>query len=261
MSVTSGLKPLQILGLLLVLPLCGAAGEDSIDLLPGVVPSNTAPAAFPLHEGVHYKVKCLGITCGHLNLSSTLEEFNGRPAYHIVMKAKNSNFFNRIYKVDARIDSWVDAQTLSTLVYESVITEKGKTSSEHFELDREAGLIRSVEKGIEKEVEFTSAEPVLDPLAFVFRLQHLAEPGGGKISLTIMTDKGPVQTISTVRGPETRRTSRGRLQLLEIEPHPADGKMFSKKGRFSMWIDPEGPVKLYILDFKLSFGHLIAKID
>jgi hypothetical protein len=36
--------------------------------------------------------------------------------------------------------------------------------------------------------------------------------------------------------------------------------MFTKKGGFSLWVDPEDSGLLYFLDFRLSFGHLLAKI-
>jgi hypothetical protein len=253
----------RVVVLLLFLPLSlGIAAGEGIHGGPAESTAVDVEAtAFPIHDSVHYTVKCLGVTCGHLNLSSSVEDFDGRPAYHIVMTARNSKFFNRIYKVDARIDSWVDARTLSSLVYESVTTEKGKTSTERHEVDWDAGLVLSVEDGVEKIMEFSSIEPVLDPLAFIFRLQALAKKGGDEITLTLLTTKGPVQTVTTVRGPQSKRTSRGRRLLLEIEPQPADGKMFSKKGRFSLWVDPQESSTLYILDFKLSFGHLIAKID
>ncbi len=252
----------RILVLLLSLsPSLGMAAGEGLQSQPaGISDLDLETLAFPIHDAVHYTVKCLGVTCGHLYLSSSVEDLDGRPAYHIVMTAKNSKFFNRIYKVDARIDSWVDAETLSTLVYESVTTEKGETSTERHEIDLHEGTVLSIEDGVEKTLEFSSTEPVLDPLAFVFRLQALAKKGGDEITLTLLTTKGPVQTVTTVRGPESKRTSRGRRLLLEIEPQPADGKMFSKKGRFSIWVDPQESSTLYILDFKLSFGHLIAKI-
>lgn len=258
---TPEMSVIRVVAFLLTVPLSLATGEETAARPAETVPPNAETPAFPIHDSVHYIVKYLGVTCGHLNLAGAIEDLNGRPAYHIVMTAKNSKFFNRIYKVDARIDSWVDAQTLSTLVYESVTTEKGQTSRERHEVDWDAGMVRSVEDGVEKTLEFSSTEPVLDPLAFVFRLQALAKKGGDDITLTLLTDKGPVRTVATVQGPKSRHTARGRRLLLKIEPHPADGKMFSKKGRFSLWVDPEESSTLYILDFRLSFGHLIAKID
>ena len=72
---------------------------------------------FPTDGPYHYSVEYLGITCGHMTLESRLEEYEGRPAYHVVMTASNSKFFNKIYRVDGQIDSWIDAETMSTLVY------------------------------------------------------------------------------------------------------------------------------------------------
>lgn len=250
-----------ILGLALATTPC-LAGEvpDTATPTPAA-PSITEPPAFPLHESTHYIVKYLGVTCGHLSLSSSVEDLEGRPTYHIVMTAKNSKFFNRIYSVDVRIDSWVDAETLSTVLYESVKTENGESLVERHEIDWKKGTLLSVENGETTSLDFTSDQPVLDPLAFVYRLHALATNHQDKLVLTLLTLKGPVETVATVRGPEKKRTSRGRRMLLEIKPLPTDGTMFSKKGKFSLWVDPDESGPLYILDFRLSFGHLTAKIN
>lgn len=258
---TLKMKIAPVLALALSIPLSLAGQTSETENPPSVEAPEPEVQAFPVHETLHYKVKYLGLTCGHLYLTSTLEDLDGKPAYHFVVTANNSKFFNKIYKIDTRIDSWVDAQSLSTVLYETVSTEKGETSEERHEVDFESGTVRSVKNGKEKILEFSSEDPVLDPLAFVLGLQAQARKGGDKIELTLLTAKGATKTIATVQGPKKKRTSRGKRQLLEIEPKPADGKMFSKKGQFSMWVDPEGTSTLFILDFNLSFGHLTAKID
>ncbi len=238
-----------------------AAGEDLRPLAAESATVTLETPAFPIHDIVHYTVKYLGVTCGHLYLSNLIEELDGRQVYHIVMTARNSKFFNRIYSVDIRIDSWIDAQTLSSVLYESTKTENGETVIERHEIDWKKGTVLSVENDVERTMDFRSEEPVLDPLAFVFRLHALATKGGDEIILTLLTSKGPVETVATVQGPEKKRTSRGRRMLVEIKPQPTDGTMFSKKGQFSLWIDPNESSPLYILDFRLSFGHLFAKIN
>ena len=47
--------------------------------------------------------------------------------------------------------------------------------------------------------------------------------------------------------------------LLEVKPKTADGEMFSRKGEFSIWVDPDDDGALHKLDFDLSFGNLVAK--
>jgi len=213
----------------------------------------------PLDAPQAYKVEYLGITCGHMTLESRLEEYHGRPAYHIIVTARNTRFFNKIYKVDGRIDSWVDAETMSTLAYESVVTERGKKKIKRYHIDAEKGVVTAERRGKIKEIPY-EGEPALDPLAFVYRGRALAEGTGTRFALRILTDHGPAETVSIVGELKRFRTYNGKRMLLRVQPLPADAELFSRKGEFVYWIDPGPERTLYRLDFKLGFGRLLAKL-
>lgn len=211
-------------------------------------------------DGPHaYSVEYLGVTCGHMTLESRLEEYRGRTAYHIIVTARNSKFFNKIYKVDGRIDSWVDAETMSTLAYESDVTERGKKKIKRYHIDAEKGVVTAERRGKVKEIPY-KGEPALDPLAFVYRGRALAEVPGTKFAMRILTDHGPVETVTQVGELKQFRTYDGKRKLLRVQPMPADAEMFSRKGEFIYWIDPGPERTLYRLDFKLGFGRLLAKL-
>jgi len=220
----------------------------------------TEVSPIPLDAPQAYKVEYLGITCGHMTLESRLEEYRGRPAYHIIVTARNSKFFNKIYKVDGRIDSWVDAETMSTLAYESEVIERGKKKIKRYHIDPETGVVTAERRGKIKEFPY-EGEPALDPLAFVYRGRALAEGTGTKFSLRILTDHGPAETVSRVGELKRFRTYHGKRMLLRVQPMPADAEMFSRKGEFVYWIDPGPERTLYRLDFKLGFGRLLAKLQ
>jgi hypothetical protein len=222
----------------------------------GVIGDNSP---IPLDVPLAYSVEYLGITCGHMTLESRLEEYRGRPAYHIIVTARNSKFFNKIYKVDGRIDSWVDAETMSTLAYESDIVERGKKKIKRYHIYPEKGVVTAERRGTIEEIPY-EGEPGLDPLAFVYRGRTLAEIPGTEFSLRILTDHGPVDTISKVGEFKRFRTYEGKRMLLRIQPMPADAEMFSRKGEFIYWIDPGPGRTIYRLDFKLGFGRLLAKL-
>jgi len=212
-------------------------------------------------DGPHaYKVEYLGITCGHMTLESRLEEYQGRPAYHIIVTARNSRFFNKIYKVDGRIDSWVDAESMSTLAYESEVMERGKKKIKRYHIDSEKGVVTAERRGKVKEIKY-EGEPALDPLAFVYRGRALAGRTGTKFSQRILTDSGPVETVSRVGELKRFKTYHGKRTLLRVQPMTADSEMFSRKGEFVYWIDPGPERTLYRLDFKLGFGRLLAKLQ
>jgi hypothetical protein len=215
-------------------------------------------AAFPTEGPYHYKVEYLGITCGHMTLESRLEEYQGRPAYHVVMTACNTKFFNKIYRVDGQIDSWVDAETMSTLAYESDITEKKRRKIRRYHIDYEKGVVRAEKHGKVKTVPY-EGEAALDPLAYVFRGRVLARGPGSTFDLNLLTDRGVITTGSQVGDLKKFNTADGKMELLRVQPLTADGEMFSRKGEFVYWIDPDVTRKVYRLDFKLPFGRLLAK--
>jgi len=219
--------------------------------------AQTLPS-FPTEGPDRYTIEYLGITCGHMTLESRLEEFKGRPAYHVVMTACNTRFFNKIYRVDGQIDSWVDAETMSTLAYESDITEKGRRKIRRYHIDYEKGVVRAEKHGKVKTVPI-EGEWAVDPLAYVYRGRVLAGKSGSTFDLNLLTDRGVIVTGTRVGDLKRFKTADGKKDLLRVQPVTADGEMFSRKGEFIYWIDPDVTRKLYRLDFKLPFGRLLAK--
>jgi hypothetical protein len=162
--------------------------------------------------------------------------------------------------VDARIDSWVDAATMSSLEYLSVVHEKDETKLERYLIDPGEGTIRAEKKGKVRTISY-DGEPALDPLAFTYAVRAKASEPGQSFELRMHTDEGPLETVSQVTRLKRKRTMDGRRELLRVQPNPADGEMFSRKGEFVMWVDPAPGRTLYRLDFKLGFGRLIAALD
>lgn len=205
-----------------------------------------------------YSVEYLGITCGHMALESRLEEYEGRPAYHVIMTASNTRFFNKIYRVDGQIDSWVDAETLSTLAYESNITERRRQKIRRYRVDYETGVVTGERRGKVKEFPYEGGS-ALDPLAYCYRGRVLAGKSGSTFLLNLLTDEGIIETGSEVGKLKKFTTPDGKKMLLPVQPVTADGEMFERKGKFIYWIDPGPKRTAYRLEFHLPFGKLSAK--
>jgi sugar lactone lactonase YvrE len=147
---------------------------------------------------------------------------------------------------------------MSTLAYESDITERGRRKIRRYRIDYEKGVVRAEKHGKVKTVPY-KGEAALDPLAYVFRGRMLAGGPGSTFDLSILTDHGVTVTGTRVGELKRFRTADGKKELLRVQPLTADGEMFSRKGEFIYWIDPDVTRKLYRLDFKLPFGRLLAK--
>jgi len=238
--------------LVAVIVLAGLAGGEPENEQAGAT-------AIPVDSRLAYKVKYLGITCGHMTLESWLEDYRGKPVYHIIMTARNSKFFNKIYRIDGRIDSWVDVETMSTLEYVSDITEKGERETKRYTIDREAGTVRAEKDGKVETIAYEGG-PALDPLGFGFQGRALAEKPGTTFSQRFLTDRGAVEVRSIVGELKRFKTVDGKRELLPVRPTPAEEGVFSRKGEFVYWIDPGPGHTLYRLDAKLGWGRLVAKL-
>jgi hypothetical protein len=227
---------------------------------PGSAPAATGERQFSTDGPFGYSVHYLGLTCGYMTLESRLDEYEGRPAYHVIMTARNSKFFNKIYRVDGRIESWVDAETMTTVAYISDITERGRRKIRRYRIDLETGTVTAERRGKIRKLHYEGG-PALDPLAFVYRGRELADPGVDRFLLNLLTDKGVVEVGSVVGGKKKFNTYDGKRYLLKVQPLTADGEMFSRKGEFIYWIDPGAARTLFRLDFKLGFGRLLAKLE
>lgn len=243
-----------------------AAGLAAVAATVAIYVAGSGPPAvapelgeFPIEGPLAYKVDYLGVTCGHMSLESRRTKFRGRDAYHVIMTARNSDFFNKIYRVDGRIESWVDAATMSTMAYRSDITEKGERDIRQYVVDRERSVVVAEKDGKVEEVPF-EAGAALDPLAFIFRGRVLAGYPETSFSLRLLTDKGVIETLTRVVEFKGMSTFEGRRVLLGVQPQPADSEMFARRGEFSYWIDPGPQRTLYLLDFKLGFGRLVARL-
>ena len=236
-----------------------AAVIVSRDAVPDGEQGRVVADGLPTDGPYRYRVEYLGVKCGELTLECRRDEYEGRPAYHIIMTGRNSKFFNKIYRVDGRVDSWVDAETLATVAYRSDVSERGKREIISYRVDLETGQVSVDKNGKQSTVDFEGG-PALDPVAFVFRSRVLGGDDGGEFPLDLMTDEGPIASLCEHGKLKHFDTYAGRRELRRVQVRAVDQEKYGRKGTFMLWIDPGPERTLFRLDFKLGFGRLLAKL-
>ena len=118
-----------------------------------------ADEPFPVGERLDYAVSRMGIRCGHMRIASFVEhDETGAEIYRIVPHARTTKFFDGIYKVRSRLDSFVDPVRMASTRYEEHAVEKKKTKDDVWTVDVETGEAVREKNG---EVTTTGAESVL----------------------------------------------------------------------------------------------------
>lgn len=242
--------------------LAGALAVVAVAGMPAAVepPAAAAPPPFPLDEFLSYKVTYLGIHCGAMTLSSYTGNQNGTPIYRIDLAARTSKFFDGVYRVRVRIESAYSAERASSLSYYHHGEEKGEHKEELWQVDFAASEVHRTRNG-ELTTFPLSADAVVDPLSFVYRMRVLLSNAGERATLAMMTSGGAVETVAEVVEKRTVKTPFGAREVLVIVPRPQQDELFSKKGRMEIWVGADERRLPYRVVFDLPFGKLVARLE
>lgn len=226
------------------------------------VPGDAKPEEpFPVGEKLVYRVSWMGIKCGHMEISSFVErQADAPPVYRIVLFARTSKFFDGIYKVRSRLDSYVDPARMASFRYEEHAVEKKKRKDDVWLLDHESGEAVRDKDGQITRIPIGGERP-LDPLAFVYRLRSMEPVVGKEMTLELMTKKGALETLARTTEVKRVKTRMGRCDAVAVVPEPRDKMMFSKSGSMVVWIGDDAPRRPCRIEFDLSFGKLVASLS
>jgi len=234
------------------------AQQTATDQLePEASPQAVPP--FPLDEQLSYKVSWMGIHCGAMTLESFGEPGEDDPMYRIVMTARTSSFFDGVYRVRSRIDSWYSGSRQSTVRYQQHSEEKKRVNEHLYVVDFDAGEVLRTKNGVLTTIPFET-DQLNDPLVYLYRMRELATGPGDQLSLTMMTDRGDLETIAEVVEKKKISTPFGKREALKVVPQPKDEMLFAKKGKMALWIGTDGARVLYRVEFDLAFGKLTARL-
>jgi hypothetical protein len=233
----------------------GTAVDDEPDS-----PGSWSGVVFPTGERLTYAVSWMGIKCGRMDIASFVDETqSGDAVYRIVVFARTSSFFDGIYKVRSRLDSYFDPLLMTSIRYEQHSLEKKNVKDEIWEVDQEAREVIRTKDGEATRIP-VEADRAYDPVAFIYRLRVLGTDVGDAASLGLMTSKGVLETDARVTKHKQIHSKLGEHDAAAVVPEPRDKMVFSKSGSMVVWIERTAPYRPVRLDFDVSFGKVVASL-
>jgi len=218
------------------------------------------PVVFPVDERLSYAIFWMGIHCGEMEITSYIDSASaGGPIYRIVVLTRTTKFFDGIYRLRSRLDSYFDPRRMTSIRYDEKSVEKKKRKNETWIVDLEAMEIVRTKNGEESRFPI-EVERANDPLAFIYRLRMMDTEIGQENVLGLMTSRGAVETVARVTKHKRIKTKMGKCDAASVVPEPRDEMMFSKSGSMVVWIDRHEPHRPCKIEFDLSFGTLTASL-
>jgi hypothetical protein len=219
-----------------------------------VVASSVKRAAVPFGPGerMEYDVKFGALHVGNAHMEVVaLDNIRGRAAWHTAFWVRGGNF---LYRVNDVYESWMDAETLSSLRFVQDLEEGGKDTERRFEIYPERAIFIQTSKKPAKE-EKSVSQP-LDDGSFLYFLRTIPLEVGKTYDFDryFRPDRNPVR-IKVVRK-ERVRVPAGTFNAIVVQPVIKTKGIFSENGHAEVWLSDDDRHIMLQLKSQLKFGSL-----
>ncbi|HMJ19651.1 MAG TPA: DUF3108 domain-containing protein [Gemmatimonadaceae bacterium] len=219
-----------------------------------VVPSTIKRAKVPFGPGerMEYDVKFGALRVGNAHMEVVaLDNLRGRAVWHTAFWVQGGNF---LYRVNDVYESWMDAETLSSLRFVQELEEGGKDIERRFEIYPERAVFIQTSKKPPKE-EKSVSQP-LDDGSFLYFIRTIPLEVGQTYDFNryFRPDRNPVR-IRVLRK-ERVRVPAGTFDAIVIQPVIKTKGIFSENGHAEIWLTDDERHVMVQLKSKLSFGSL-----
>jgi hypothetical protein len=230
--------------------LVGSAAELAAQA-PASAP-NRAKVPFNVGERMEYEVRFGRLKVGNAHMEVVgLEQMRGRTVWHTAFWVQGGNF---LYRVNDVYESWIDAETLSSLKFVQELEEGGKNTERRFEFFPERAVFIQTNKRNAKEEK--SVPDPLDDGSFLYFIRTIPLVVGQTYDFHryFRPDRNPVR-IKVLRK-EKIRVPAGSFDAIVIQPVIKTKGIFSENGHAEIWLSDDDRHVMLQLKSRLSFGSL-----
>lgn len=211
-----------------------------------------AKVPFAVGERMEYEVRFGRLKVGNAHMEVVaLEQMRGRTVWHTAFWVQGGNF---LYRVNDVYESWIDAETLSSLKFVQELNEGGKNTERRFEIFPERATFIQTNKKDAKEEK--SVSNPLDDGSFLYFIRTIPLVVGETYDFNryFRPDRNPVR-IKVLRK-EKIRVPAGSFDAIVIQPVIKTKGIFSENGHAEIWLSDDDRHVMLQLKSRLSFGSL-----
>jgi Protein of unknown function (DUF3108) len=226
-----------------------ATGASQTAILPSI---KHAAVPFATGERMEYEVRFGALRVGNAHMEVVgLDNVRGRPAWHTAFWVQGGNF---LYRVNDVYESWMDAETLSSLRFVQELEEGGKDTERRFEIYPDRAIFVQTSKKPPKE-EKSVSQP-LDDGSFLYFLRTIPLEVGKTYDFDryFRPDRNPVR-IRVLRK-EKVKVPAGTFDAIVVQPVIKTKGIFSENGHAEVWLTDDERHIMLQLKSQLKFGSL-----
>ncbi len=182
---------------------------------------------------VYYTLAGVWVHAGNVTFSTSLEQLNGKPVYHVIGDGATKSSYDWIYKVRDRYESFIDTATLLPQKFIRNINEGGYTKYENISFYHDNGT------AITREGVFKVPRCVQDVLSEVYLARNIdfskSKPND-LVPFDLFLDNKVYNMHIRYLGKETIKTRYGKFRCIKFKPLLLSGTIFEGGEKMTVWV-------------------------
>jgi hypothetical protein len=205
---------------------------------------------------VFYSTLGMYVGAGEAVFTTTLERFNGKPAYHCVGVGKSYPFFDNFFKVRDRYETYIDTATMLPIKFMRNTDEGGYKIYNNVTFNHRAGTAIST-NGVFKTPD--CIQDVMSSMYYARNIDFDKYKPGDKIPFDMFLDDEVYHLYIRYLGKEKIKTQYGRFRAIKFKPLLVKGTMFQGGEKMTAWVSDDPNRLILRVESPISVGSV--KVD
>jgi hypothetical protein len=212
----------------------------------------------PENEKLVFDVNWQFISVGEATLELRgFEEINARKAYHIYSEAKTKPFFDNFFKVRDVNESWIDAESMSSLKFVSNVSEGDFKKYEEIQFDQIRKTYYLYDRG--KIQMGDIPQYVQDVFTSLYYVRTMDIKTDGEYVFDVHTGDETWPLVVKVLRKDTIKINKKKIKCFVVEPQVRENAgIFHAKGKIEVWLTDDDKKKPIYMKSKIPIGSIKA---
>jgi Protein of unknown function (DUF3108) len=239
-----------VLVLLIAVSIPLRAGDDFCGL-----PNHAFKSGESLTYRVYYKVVGVYFAAGEATFTCVLEDFNGKPVYHVTGEGKTYSFYDNFFRVRDKYETFIDTSNLQPLKFIRNVNEGSFKKYENNTFNKTAHTVIT-NSGVFKTPD--CIQDVLSSMYYARNIDFNKMKPGDKIPFSMFLDNQVYDLYIRYLGKETIKTKYGKFHAIKFKPLLIKGTIFEGGEKMTVWVTDDSnhiPVRV---ESPISVGSVIV---
>jgi hypothetical protein len=185
---------------------------------------------------IYYTLAGVFFEAGTVNFTCKSEQLGTKPVFHITAVGKTIPFYDHLYKVRDRYETYIDTGSLLSYQFSRSILEANVKKYENVRFNRE------IQTAITDSGVYKVPSCVLDVLGAVYYVRNLSVENlnpGDKVDFQLFLENHLYKSYVRYMGKEIINTKYGKFHAIKIKPLLIKGSMFETGEKMTVWVSDD----------------------